>query len=145
MPTFVACGHPKVGRNALADGKYICCRICKVARAKMLRQSNPEKSRAAARAWSKANPERHAKLAWRSRLKIQLGVGAPEHFEEQIKMQQGFCAICKQLVGKSCSDHSHSSGKWRGVLCNPCNQALGLLKDSIPVLESAIAYLKKWA
>lgn len=37
-------------------------------------------------------------------------------------------------------DHDHATGKVRGVLCNPCNQALGLLKDNP---QMAVAYLER--
>lgn len=37
-------------------------------------------------------------------------------------------------------DHDHVTGKVRGILCNPCNQALGLLRDRP---ELAVAYLER--
>lgn len=40
-------------------------------------------------------------------------------------------------------DHCHDTGKIRGLLCHNCNRALGLLKDSVHTLESAIDYLEK--
>lgn len=54
------------------------------------------------------------------------------------------CAICEQPEknGKSLSiDHDHDSGKVRGLLCNNCNRALGLLKDDKEMLSKAIHYL----
>jgi len=41
-----------------------------------------------------------------------------------------------------CVDHDHSTGKVRGILCNNCNRALGLLGDCTNRLENAINYLK---
>lgn len=40
-------------------------------------------------------------------------------------------------------DHCHQTGKIRGLLCQKCNMALGLLNDSVEILETAIRYLKK--
>jgi len=40
-------------------------------------------------------------------------------------------------------DHCHSTGNVRGVLCTPCNRALGLFKDSQDILNSAINYLNQ--
>jgi len=55
------------------------------------------------------------------------------------------CAICKtKELNKNLSvDHNHNSGKIRGLLCNGCNTGIGLLKDNINNLESAINYLKE--
>lgn len=32
--------------------------------------------------------------------------------------------------------------EFRGVLCSACNKGIGLLKDSIVILNNAVAYLK---
>lgn len=66
---------------------------------------------------------------------------------------QGYkCAVCntdlKDRNPKNVHiDHCHNSEdmKIRGILCNNCNMALGLLKDDVEVLKSAIKYLKKHA
>lgn len=39
-------------------------------------------------------------------------------------------------------DHCHITGKIRGFLCSNCNTGLGLFKDNINLLESAIKYLR---
>lgn len=75
-----------------------------------------------------------------------------EEYNNLIKDQKGLCAICNiQLknyynTNKSdtmCVDHSHKTGKVRGLLCSNCNKALGLFKDDINSLISAISYLRK--
>jgi len=38
-------------------------------------------------------------------------------------------------------DHDHNTGKIRGLLCPSCNTALGLFKDNVSILKSAIIYL----
>lgn len=69
-----------------------------------------------------------------------------EDYLELLESQDHKCAIC----GKSANteyhknfniDHDHETGKVRGLLCNGCNTGLGLLKDSISNLQSAILYL----
>jgi hypothetical protein len=39
-------------------------------------------------------------------------------------------------------DHDHKTGKVRGLLCRPCNLALGLVNDDPAILEEMIKYLK---
>jgi hypothetical protein len=49
-------------------------------------------------------------------------------------------------VGKVYSlvmDHNHTTGKFRGMLCNHCNRGLGNFMDKIENLSAAIEYLKK--
>lgn len=40
-------------------------------------------------------------------------------------------------------DHDHVNGRIRGVLCNKCNAAIGLLQDSVDLVENAATYLRK--
>jgi len=50
------------------------------------------------------------------------------------------CEICgrdRLLV----VDHDHGSGKFRGVLCSPCNQAIGVLGDDADGVARALVYL----
>jgi hypothetical protein len=71
---------------------------------------------------------------------------------EILNHQNGQCAICKlsiqfgrpvnSNVRYACIDHDHKSKTIRGILCNKCNLALGLLNDSIDSLHNALNYLK---
>lgn len=62
-------------------------------------------------------------------------------------LQEGRCLICgsteHEAGRKLCVDHCHKTGAFRGFLCTRCNRVLGLFQDSIELMESAIAYLKK--
>jgi len=51
------------------------------------------------------------------------------------------CQICDAELTKKCIDHCHSTNKIRGVLCNNCNTALGLVGDNTQILQSMIEYL----
>lgn len=70
-----------------------------------------------------------------------------EEFDVMLEMQDGACAIC----GVSSTsderafrvDHDHDTGRVRGLLCHSCNVAIGLMKDDVAVLASAIAYLDR--
>lgn len=75
-----------------------------------------------------------------------------EQYEDMLANQGGVCAICGQdeplahgRTGRKFRlsvDHCHATGNVRGLLCQKCNRAVGLLGDSIDLLEKAVAYLK---
>lgn len=65
-----------------------------------------------------------------------------------LSAQDGCCKICStpqaSLKGKKkylCVDHCHDTGIIRGLLCDKCNRGIGLLNDSIQLLENAVIYL----
>ena len=77
----------------------------------------------------------------------QLKYGAPkEWIQDRLKVQDGRCAICGSPPSQRkalCVDHDHVNKKLRGLLCDSCNRAIGLLKDSTETLQKAIDYLNK--
>ena len=98
--------------------------------------------------------EREKALKWRYGL-------ADGEYSKMFNEQNGVCSICgekethtiKGVLCNLCVDHKHDSkktgtkyghdrNKVRGLLCGNCNRALGLFKDNIDVLASAISYLK---
>ena len=74
----------------------------------------------------------------------------PQDFEEILRQQGGGCAICQTKdTERWAIDHDHACcqnnktcGKCiRGILCFPCNQALGLFKDSAENIARALNYI----
>lgn len=70
-----------------------------------------------------------------------------EQYEDMVKSQGDCCAICgkhRTKNGKRLAvDHCHFTGNIRGLLCGPCNQALGIFKDDVNLLHKAIQHLQK--
>jgi hypothetical protein len=75
----------------------------------------------------------------------------PQQYDLMLAKQGGVCAICgASSEGNLSVDHDHtccpgnrSCGKCiRGLLCDPCNQAIGLLKDDPNTVEAAQRYLR---
>jgi len=68
-----------------------------------------------------------------------------EDYDAMLEKQGGCCAICKSETSKRNDyfmvDHDHETGAVRGLLCSPCNSAIGLLGDNISTLQNAINYL----
>ncbi len=61
---------------------------------------------------------------------------------ELLDKQGGVCAMCKRRPPQHV-DHDHVFGQVRGVLCFPCNAALGHLQDSIELIRNGIDYLER--
>lgn len=65
-------------------------------------------------------------------------------WDQILAVQGGVCAICRQVSRSAkplCVDHDHKTGQVRGLLCQHCNTALGMLEDSPDRLKNALAYL----
>jgi hypothetical protein len=69
-----------------------------------------------------------------------------ETYNAMLATQGNCCKICgkhrEQLKRALCVDHCHTTGTVRGLLCDTCNRSLGLLKDSVKILERAVKYLE---
>ena len=79
-------------------------------------------------------------------LKRQFNISSDE-YNELFNKQECRCIICNihqsELTRKLAVDHNHKTGKIRGLLCDNCNRAIGLLKDDPEVLERAFKYLSQ--
>lgn len=76
-----------------------------------------------------------------------------EDFEKMLISQDYKCIICNihsdsvmshKTHRHLCVDHCHDTGMIRGLLCNNCNRAIGILKDDPQVLLNAYNYLIKY-
>jgi hypothetical protein len=73
---------------------------------------------------------------------------SPEDLNLLIKNQGNKCGICKkEFIGKKpyvpYIDHSHKTGKIRGLLCGKCNFAIGMLKESESIMKNAIKWIEE--
>lgn len=68
-----------------------------------------------------------------------------ESWNALYKEQNGVCAICqKPNTSKSLAvDHNHTTLAVRGLLCDKCNTALGLLGEDVECAQRLIAYILK--
>lgn len=67
-----------------------------------------------------------------------------DQYATMLEQQKGLCAICTRppKMNKLNVDHDHFTGRVRGLLCWWCNHKLLSVRNSIPMLEKAIAYLQ---
>ncbi len=108
------------------------------------RRATPEpKAKKAAR---RATPEAKAKKAdekFKRRYKLTLA-----ERDTMIAAQGKRCLCCKTPFGllklaRPNVDHSHSTGRIRGILCGKCNMLLGHADDSPETLLQLVRYLEK--
>jgi hypothetical protein len=64
-----------------------------------------------------------------------------EQYAYLMESWDGLCGICR-LACKPYIDHCHTTGKIRGLLCNQCNTAIGLMKENLDTLRMAVQYLE---
>jgi hypothetical protein len=76
-------------------------------------------------------------------LKEKYGIST-EDYDRMYAEQNGVCYICnKEHLRRPLNvDHCHKTGKIRKLLCDKCNMALGLIDDSIELLDKLKQYLK---
>ena len=72
-------------------------------------------------------------------------------YEQMHIDQHGKCAICRIDISilstdnshtTACVDHCHETSHIRGLLCNHCNRAIGLLHESELVASRLVIYLR---
>jgi len=78
-----------------------------------------------------------------ARLGRNYGLSREQH-RQLLEEQNGVCAVCKLPSRRAlCVDHCHATRQVRGLLCDKCNTALGLLGDDVRRLLAAVAYLNR--
>jgi len=99
------------------------------------------------RDWQAANLEASRTHKRQHHLKKKFSITI-EQADALLSSQGGVCAICRKAITDKRGygfhvDHNHATRKVRGILCFHCNSGLGLFKDNIEVLKSAVEYLKR--
>ena len=74
----------------------------------------------------------------------------PDDYDKMLAKQKGKCAACgsedpKSRWGVFHVDHDHETGDVRGLLCSPCNCALGFLQDDPVKVKKLLAYIRKFS
>lgn len=100
--------------------------------------------------WFADNPERTLEANRRRNLRVNYGLSLDD-YQALLRKQGNVCAVCGDdepnahgRTGKKFRlsvDHCHKTGAIRGLLCQRCNRAIGLLRDDPVLLRRAISYL----
>lgn len=129
-----------------AGGLTPSCKECHRIAGKKWRDLNPDglaRKRAKNREYEKAHPEE----AFSRRLKHSYGI-VKKDWDAIYAAQNGCCAICERhsrdLTRILQIDHSHTTGKVRGLLCTKCNTKLAAIENG-DFAARALNYLERMA
>jgi hypothetical protein len=95
--------------------------------------------------WAKNNPDKVKQNRRKNKLKEKYNISI-EEYDIMYAKQNGVCYICnKEHLRRPLNvDHCHVTGKIRKLLCDKCNMTLGLINDSIELLDKFKQYLKDY-
>jgi hypothetical protein len=144
------------------SGLQTYCKPCQRAYRRERYDADPEHGRAASRRWRKRHPEKARESRERYRVKqptwyLQKWFGITiEDYDRMLAEQGGTCANpgCDAVPPDDRRfhvDHDHACCPGRaacrkcvrGLLCSPCNQALGNARDDAPRLRGLADYLDR--
>ncbi len=152
-------GNNKSSPDGLQRRCLVCSRVASssyysthkdraVAATKSWQSRNPEKLRQASRRWRESYPQKMSKSKKVSNLRFFYGLSLEQY---ELMLEKG-CQICGSHENPHV-DHDHSCCPSlsrgcgtcvRGLLCQPCNLALGLFKDDPGLLQAAAQYLSEY-
>jgi len=69
----------------------------------------------------------------------------PKQFVEMMRAQNCACKVCGYIPASPLDltiDHDHDTGAVRGLLCSPCNTALGMFRDDPARMRAAAEYIE---
>ena len=106
------------------------------------RRNATTRARQAKRKLEAPDKVREERRRWQLNTKYGL---TPELKRALVEAQDNICSICFVSIDAiSCAtDHDHARDYVRGMLCKPCNSALGLFKDNPEILRRAADYLEE--
>jgi hypothetical protein len=88
--------------------------------------------------WREENRHIISEKQWKSRGIIDMTY---EKFLSELEQQEHKCLICEKQMNNPQVDHDHVTGLFRGILCVPCNNGLGIYERQKDVFEN---YLNRW-
>lgn len=119
----------KSGRRAGKPTSW--CKVCAAVKSKAYYAVNADKAKAAHKRWVEKNRDRVKKHKIKSAFGLE-----PHEYDAMPKV----CVICG-TTENLCVDHSHRTGRVRGLLCAPCNKGLGHFRDDPTLLLRAADYV----
>lgn len=136
---FPLYGKQKASANETNKGRRAWCRVCSGKSGTEFKRNNPEARK------------RYSAYRRKMTIKQKYGLSEEDYFA-LLTAQGNGCAICGSKEGRKLTktsktkfgfpvDHDHDTGVTRGLLCDLCNRALGMFRDSPTLLQAAKDYL----
>lgn len=122
------------------------CRQCNRQRLIQFQAENKDRLAAEARAKRLKDAatingrDRESRRQWKMNLKKLYGLNVFQ-YEAIYRSQGGRCKICERQMKTISVDHCHGSKEVRGLLCRPCNLALGNIRESEAAALRMAAYI----
>ena len=90
--------------------------------------------------WRKENRHTISEKQWKQRGIVDMTY--PKYLAE-LKKQNSKCLICQKEMSNPQVDHDHNTGKYRGILCVPCNNGLGIYENKKDLFENYLNRIAK--
>lgn len=125
-------------KKAAKDGRQSRCKQCNKESVQTWQKENSKRFEESWRAREILN-RKNGQTKFRRAKRYGLTV---EELDTLLEEAGGVCKICpREPVKWLVIDHDHVTGVVRGILCERCNQGLGLFNDNVEWLQNAIKYL----
>lgn len=141
-------------RVAVANGKSAQCKQCvskykanlykeNIAIERQKRRNHYRKHQDKIKETNRAYYQRTSSISNVARRCRKRGITV-ERYYEMLNEQKYCCKTCKKYLveGERSIDHCHKTNKVRGILCDNCNTAIGLLKDDPIIIKNVLGYLE---
>jgi hypothetical protein len=132
------------------DHLHSQCKQCHSERQRNKRKNNPEwreLENIKSKQFRQNFPEKFRLGVRNATLKAKYGITAKE-FNARFEAQNYSCFVCKRTESKGNGafhvDHCHTTGKVRGILCQPCNVTLGKVEESPVILRALANYIESY-
>lgn len=127
------------------DGLTTVCKDCRNIQNKEYAERNKESISEYKSEWKRKNPYRKDDKARDSYLKRKYGISLEQYYE-LLEKQNGCCAVCERhedvFKTRLAVDHSHKTGRVRGLLCTACNYRLVAKHEDGNLLRKIADYIE---
>lgn len=132
------CGVLKSSSQFYKNRGYMLprCKPCQIEISKAYYLQNNGACREQAKKWRERHPARAAYLVASTKT-----LADPSSYPLNTTVF-GFCELCGKET-KRVHDHCHKTGKFRGMICHPCNIRLAKIDSRLEWHKKAMAYIKR--